>query len=596
MISHSAIQRLPELTNENLVKIMAERMAAVKNNYTSIPMLWQGYLEINVKAGEINRAAKMYIPKDTPQGTTVVLLNIPEGQETLSFLDESGWLDCADRYQLPIFAAEPDTMGWKSPAEEQSYIEACTKTLFDGIYIRAGMSVYVVGYGSIGACLHRYVINTPLRVAAAVFVNASDLDDAVIAQAQTASLNGNGMTFDIPKKDIPVPVWIVENQMHAHAENAAAYWMLAIDAKLSTEDAVLGTVYQQNRKSVCTPDGCIAQVCVKETDVICLSPVHTDGICSFLRRYARYNKFGPYGNSLVSYVDYEAMGVDVRYYPDENGSLRECLVYVPKAFRNGKKLPMVFAIHGFSESVRNYFEESLLYRKADKEGFIVVMPETALYPVHEELSNGLPMANRPRWKFLSLGRLADLRCTENDLKYLDQVLASVITEYPVDESRIYGTGHSNGCIMTQLLASSAYGKRFAAIAVTSGVTSAWDDRGREKIPVYMTMGEYDLWSYSLEEDSILTQGIDLWLVRNGMAAEENAKEMRLFGAAETFVVNRHHCTVWNDAQGIPMIRYDWIHMKDHMNTPDENHMFWDEWFCSWTLEKEKGRCYEGRAI
>ena len=50
---------------------------------------------------------------------------------------------------------------------------------------------------------------------------------------------------------------------------------------------------------------------------------------------------------------------------------------------------MVFAIHGSSESIRNYFEESLLYRKADKEGFILVMPETALYFMPDELSGGV---------------------------------------------------------------------------------------------------------------------------------------------------------------------------------------------------------------
>ena len=151
-------------------------------------------------------------------------------------------------------------------------------------------------------------------------------------------------------------------------------------------------------------------------------------------------------------------------------------------------------------------------------------------------------------------------------------------------------------MMASLLASSPYGRRFAAVAVTSGVTTVWDDRGTEKIPVYMTMGEYDLWSHDLRDDSGLTQGIDLWLVRNGMATIENARKVRISGASETFVTGRHHCTVWKNGKGIPMIRYDWIAMKDHMNTADENNMFWDEWFSKWTLDKKKGRCYEGKPL
>ena len=602
-----SITKLPLLTGRNLDAIMAERLAATKSSSTSIPMLWQGLLEMEVQVGEKSRTAKLYVPKDTPQGTAFVLLNVPNGKDTVSFLLESGWIACADKYQLPIFAAEPDEGSWQSPEEEQPYINACADTLFRGIYIRAGMSIYIVGYGSIGSCLHRYALNTPLRTAAAVFADASALDDAVIAEAKQATLNGSGlsfdlpqqtfpMTFDIPKKNIPVPVWILEHRLDAQAEKAAAHWLHAIEGRFDGEDSILGKVYSQTRECVCTPDGPIAQVCVKETEALRFAPAVTEVICRFLRRYARYNKFGPYGNSLVPYVDYEKQGIEVRHFPDESGNLRECLVYVPKAFRDKGKLPMVFAIHGSSESVRNYFEESLLYRKAEKEGFIVVMPETALYNMPDELSGGVPMAYRPRWAFCSTAQLEDLSSTESDLAYFNRIITSVISEYPVDESRIYGTGHSNGFMMTSLLASSPYGSRFAAIAITSGVTTAWDHRGTERIPVYMTMGEYDLWSYDRTVDNGLTRGIDLWLVRNDLATEEKAKAMRVCCPSETFTIGRHHCVQWNDAQGIPMVRYDWIEKKDHMNTPQENNLFWDQWFSKWTLDAEKGRCYEGRPV
>lgn len=601
------ITKLPELNVDNLETVMAERLTVTKNDTTSIPMLWQGLLEMDVEVDAQNRTAKLYVPKDTPQGTAFVLLNVPEGKETVPFLHESGWIACADKYQLPLFAAEPGEGGWKSPSKEQPYIDACVNTLFCGIYIRAGMSIYVVGYGTIGTCLHRYVMNTPLRTAAAVFADASNLDDISIDEAEKATLDGSGitfgfpqkhslMTFDILKKDIPVPVWMMETKIGTQSEKAANHWLRTIEAGSPKEDPILGRVYPQTRRSVCTPDGPIAQVCIKETEALRFATAVTDAICRFLRRYARYNKFGPYGNSLVPNVDYEKMGVDVRYYPDCDGNLRECLIYVPRAFRDGRKLPVVFAIHGSSESIRNYFEESLLYRKADKEGFMVVMPETSLYYMPHELSGGVPIAYRPRWEFCSGSGLENPDCTAKDLKYFDWIMNSVIESYPVDESRIYGTGHSNGFIMTSLLASSPYGSRFAAIAMTSGVTTAWDERGSQKIPVYMTMGEYDLWSYDLTDDNGLTRGIDLWLVRNGLAAEGNAKQMRIFGSSEAFTVGRHHCVQWNNEENIPLIRYDWIEKKDHMNTPEENSLFWDQWFSKWTLDKEKGLLYEGKPV
>lgn len=586
-----SFHKLPELTEENLDDVMAERLKATRTDATSIPMLWQGLLEMDIPTEGERRTAKLYVPKDTPQGTAFVLLNLPEGAESLAFLKESGWLACADRQKLPLFLAEPGSGGWKSQGEEQAYIDACVQALFAGRYLRAGMSVYLVGYGEIGTCLHRFALHTPLRVAAAAFLDASQLNEAEIVRAEAESLDGEGMRFDISKNNIPVPVWIIEREASAQAEAALAHWCNAIGAGEPAEDPMLGTIYSQKNENVCTPDGPIACVCSKLSEEKRTSPAMTEAIVSFLRGFARYNKFGPYGNSLVPYVDYGRQGVEVRYYPDEDGNLRECLVYVPKGFRDQGKLPLVFAIHGSSESVRNYFEESLLYRLADEKGFLVAMPETKLYKLPDSLTGGAPIAWRPRWESCSGWGMEDASCAENDRRYFNRVLNALCEEYPVDERRIYGTGHSNGFMMMSFLASTPCGERFAAVAVTSGVTTVWDERGTAPVPVWMTMGEYDLWSYRLEDETGLTAGIDRWLIRNGLADEATAREKRQNGADERYVDGRHHVTVWTDKQGQPRVRYDWIEKKDHMNTPEENRRFWNEWFSRWAFDKTGERRY-----
>ena len=585
-MNHRPPYKLPALTADTLPAIMAERLAACRPSATSIPALWQGLLEMDVPlpTGRM-RTAKLYIPEQTPQCTSFVLLNIPEGQDALSFLFESGWIACADQHQLPIFAAEPLPGGWDSPAAEQAYIEACAAALFAGRYVRAGMSCYLVGYGSIGQYLHQYLLNTPLRVAAAVFLNASQLPEHSVFDAEGASLDGNGMTFDIPKRDIPVPVWIFEDSLTPAAENVLRHWRDAICAGDPFPDSMLGTVYPQGRNSICTPAGPIARLCVRKGGQMPSVPE----ICSFLLGYSRYHKFGPYGNSLVPRVDFSRKGVTVRRYPAPDGSLRECLIYAPGGVPG--KIPMVFAIHGFSESVRNYFEESLWYLAAEEYGFLLVMPETTLYPVPEELSAGVPMAHRPRWPSC-LGTGGDT----GDLTYLHTVMERVITEYPVDESRIYFTGHSNGCMMTNLFCSSPLGSRIAAAAATSGGMQVWDSTGQEQIPVYFTMGEYDLWPYALQEETVQTHCIDRWLIRNGLADSESARQVRINGASAIFCDGRHHCTQWADKDGIPMVCYDWIEKKDHMNTPEENRRFWEKWFCKWSLDENGHRRYTGTPI
>lgn len=594
-MNNSSVPKLPTLTGDNLAQIMAERLAASRNPVTAIPMLWQGLLEMELRVGGTPRTAKLYIPKNTPQGTSFVLLNVPRGEATIDFLQKSGWLELADRKPVCLFAAEAGEAGWMAPEDEQDYIHACFQAVFDGDYFRGGMSVYIVGYGDVGVCLHTETLRKPLKVASAVFVDASDVDTGILQEAEAASMDADGMVFGHALKEAPVPVWIIARQMTSRTQAAADHWIRALGAQTPEKEPVLGNVYAQAKAFAGTPDGNVVRVAVREAAVSCCDQAVTEDIFRFLTGFVRFTKTGPYGSTLTRSVDYAALGVEIRYFPDETGNLRECLIYVPRGHRNQEKLPLVFAIHGASESVRNYFEESLWYRKAREEGFIVAMPETTLYPMPDMLSGGVPKAYRPRWKNLAMTPTDCSGCEDEDLKYLDRILNTLVADYPVDEGRIYCTGHSNGCMMTNFLGSSPFGRRFAALAATSGVLSTWDPSGTDRIPVWVTMGEFDLWSHDVREDTSLTAILDKWLVRNGIACEENAKQIRISGAAETLLDGRCHGTVWKNPQGIPLVRYDWIEKKDHMNTPEENYRFWDQWFSKWRLT-ENGRCYEGRPL
>lgn len=596
MTKNLPVVKLPRLTPDNLSEIMAQQLEANRNPFTSIPMLWQGLVEMELQVGECTRTATLYIPKNTPQGTSFVLLNIPQREHTIDFLKKSGWLELADRNPICLFAAEPSEQGWMCPEEEQDYIHACFQAVFDGDYFRGGMSLYIVGYGSIGVCLHKEVLGRPLKVAAAVFLDAGDVETAYLQKMESASMDADGIEFSLPLKEAPVPVWMIEKKITAETYATAEHWIRAIGAGEPETDPVLGTVYTQRKDFPGTPGGKVIRVAVKEADISCSERSMTEAICRFLTGYIRFTKTGPYGSTLTPSVDYETLGVETRYFPDENGNLRECLIYVPKEHRGHGKLPLVFAIHGASESVRNYFEESLWYQKAQDEGFIVVMPETSLYPMPDMLSGGIPKAYRPRWKNLLSAPEERSAIQDEDILYFDRILNTITAEYPVDEGRIYCTGHSNGCMMTNFLGSSPMGSRFAALAATSGILISWDPSGSDRIPIWVTMGEYDLWSYGLAEDTSVTAIMDKWLVRNRIADTETVRQIRISGATEYLSDGRHHGTIWKNAQGIPMVRYDWIEKKDHMNTPEENFRFWDQWFSKWRLTEEHVRCYEGSPV
>jgi hypothetical protein len=149
-----------------------------------------------------------------------------------------------------------------------------------------------------------------------------------------------------------------------------------------------------------------------------------------------------------------------------------------------------------------------------------------------------------------------------------------------------------GCMMTNFLGSSAFSHRLAAIGATSGRLMAQATDGTQPLPSFMTIGQHDLWSYVITEDSDVTAMIDLWLIRNGLAAKQNVRDIRTSGASEVYKEGRYNNYVWKDADGTPWVRYAWLSEKFHVHSPEESQIFWEQWFSRWRLDPEKGRCYE----
>ena len=77
----------------------------------------------------------------------------------------------------------------------------------------------------------------------------------------------------------------------------------------------------------------------------------------------------------------------------------------------------------------------------------------------------------------------------------------------------YCTGHSMGCMMTHYLGSAKVSHRFAAMGATSGPLMAREETGSQTVPMFMTMAQYDMWSYDLnQDDTMTTQAVDMWPV------------------------------------------------------------------------------------
>jgi polyhydroxybutyrate depolymerase len=160
-----------------------------------------------------------------------------------------------------------------------------------------------------------------------------------------------------------------------------------------------------------------------------------------------------------------------------NGQVRKALVYTPTAAKN-KPTPVIFAFHGHGGTMLN------MYRTR---GFEKLWPE-AIFVCPQGL-NTVGMLTDPEGK--KSGWVMDDQTNNNrDLQFFDAMLKTLRSDYNIDDSRIYATGHSNGGGFTYLLwATRAY--EFAAFAPTATAAGKIISKLNTPKPGFHLIGEAD---------------------------------------------------------------------------------------------------------
>lgn len=215
------------------------------------------------------------------------------------------------------------------------------------------------------------------------------------------------------------------------------------------------------------------------------------------------------------------------------GVIREALVYAPPAAK-AAPTPVVFAFHGHGGSMQNA-ARSFGYHKQWPEAICVYMQGLN---TPGQLTD--PEGKRPGWQ------KAPGDQQDRDLKFFDAVLATLKTDYKVDEKRIYSTGHSNGGGFTYLLWATR-GDVFAAVAPSAAVAPRVVNDLKPK-PVLHVAGEKDeLVKYEWQK-----RMIDALRKINGCDADGKSWEKS--------------CTRYESKGGTPVVTF--IHSGGHQFPPD----------------------------
>jgi polyhydroxybutyrate depolymerase len=129
-----------------------------------------------------------------------------------------------------------------------------------------------------------------------------------------------------------------------------------------------------------------------------------------------------------------------------DGFKREFIVHLPDGYNDNEEYPLVLCFHGRGGSARHTEKKTSFSDIADREEFIVVYPD------------GINKA----WY------LSDATINQpNDINFSVKLIEHLCDEFPIDKTRIFAAGHSNGGFLSIYLAV-RHSNTFAAIASVSG--------------------------------------------------------------------------------------------------------------------------------
>jgi polyhydroxybutyrate depolymerase len=184
-----------------------------------------------------------------------------------------------------------------------------------------------------------------------------------------------------------------------------------------------------------------------------------------------------------------------------DGVARTGLVFAPAKAKTIAS-PLIFAFHGHGGNTK-FAARNFDYQTRWPEAIVVYLQGLNTPGMLTD-----PQGKKPGWQ-KSAGDQQD-----RDLKFFDIVLASIKSDYKVDDKRIYVTGHSNGGGFTYLLWSERP-DTFAAIAPSSAVPNRAMKDSVKPIPILHLASKNDqLVKFEWQEKA-------MELVRriNGCAAE-----------------------------------------------------------------------------
>ena len=432
----------------------------------------------------------------------------------------------------------------------------------------------------------------------------------------------------IAKKDVPIPSWFIN---YADDADSLTYWRNANDCVATATDGVYWQNLSSTRPQTLYSNSQLSSHGISQVRVSSAETYPTaSSIYEWLSVYTRYDVTFAYSNAIAYRLDYTSARVAAQQQAKNNTVLntynttdwkgnaqtvnvigrsnatisghgtvqvgvftfsdndgdgvndpREYIIYVPSGF-SGKSLPVLFVYPGNTQTDSIFFDSTLWYQVADKEGIVLVF-------VCETYSSAVAVTHKDSYLY----QTAMMSVLENSIN------GNLAT---LDFTRVYATGQSMGSMTTQDMARVNPGF-FAAVASTSGVTFAVNDldfgtdaSSDKAIPNMLLIGQSDLPGLmpDLTSDALTIWG-NYFMKVNGLNKTVGTEANNYGSDSNEFLTKRHYVYTWNDTNSIAVFKWGLTLLRPHNCYPSEMPILWD-FLKHFSLSSDGTRAYSASAF
>ncbi len=569
----------------------------------------------NQTVEDIPGSYSVYVPENFEYCSPAVLILTPDGITSKAWLDgETGkaWQAAADSNAISLVVAEPEGGSWNldasaSKRDDEAFLHAIYGKLTaksdsnPSVFDLNERALYLVGYAEGGTAANKMAMKWPALFAGAAAIGGEAVPAAVakqfgdeisypFAEATEAGREDN----QLPNREIPVRFWEISLNGASHQADIE-YWCSVnglTGVSASTNDYASVMTRRNGQQEL--PE----QVWYSEEEVAPAS-LYTD----FLSRVQRF--VGDPGGYLEWTVSHTNDGSHGFFLSEErvDGLTRRWYTYVPQSYNGNSDVPLVVAMHGYSSAISAFTGDSRWQNVADKYNLIVVFPQAY---VNDAAYGGGSCIPVPVWNNYSTVYHHTTYDDPDDVSFIKQLVDKTKSNYKIDSSRVYATGHSNGSAMTWMLAQNApeYFTAVAPIGFNWGSYPGYELSGGTVdysgcaentyvLPVWCMTGSYDVGEatdYSADTKNGKT--VSYWRAMNGAGSvARKTTEIRSTRAPHTY-----NTTTYSGENGAPLVRFTQISNNCHSYMEDIAFMVWEDFFSKYTRDTDGVLYYDGKRV